>query len=267
MASCPPTPGLPPARQRALSLGLAALIVLAWAATLGWALWRRPSGWAMPAWGPLLVAWIAWLDVGLFIVGHDAMHGSLAPGWPAVNRAVGGLCLRLYGGFSMRRFEHHHAGHHRWPGTAEDPDFHADGRRFWPWYGAFMRRYTGWREAAGLGAIFVLLTAVLQAPAVAVLFFWALPALLSSVQLFCFGTWLPHRRGHDAFADGHRARGSRLPAWLSLLCCYHFGHHHAHHRRTGAPWWRLPALSREVAPTAPRAAARPAEAATGSPPP
>ncbi|HYD98464.1 MAG TPA: fatty acid desaturase, partial [Alphaproteobacteria bacterium] len=29
---------------------------------------------------------------------------------------------------------------------------------------------------------------------------------------------------------------------VSLLTCYHFGHHHEHHLRPDVPWWRLPSL-------------------------
>jgi beta-carotene ketolase (CrtW type) len=41
------------------------------------------------------VALQTWLSTGLFITAHDAMHGTLAPGRPHWNRAVGGLCLML----------------------------------------------------------------------------------------------------------------------------------------------------------------------------
>ena len=33
---------------------------------------------------PFLMAALCWLNVGLFIVAHDCMHGSLAPGRPIV---------------------------------------------------------------------------------------------------------------------------------------------------------------------------------------
>jgi fatty acid desaturase len=35
------------------------------------------------------------------------------------------------------------------------------------------------------------------------------------------------------------------PAWLNLLCL-NFGYHNAHHERAGIPWYRLPALHREL---------------------
>jgi fatty acid desaturase len=40
------------------------------------------------------------------------------------------------------------------------------------------------------------------------------------------------------------------PAWLNLLCL-NFGYHNAHHERAGVPWYRLPALHRELFATQP----------------
>jgi beta-carotene ketolase (CrtW type) len=78
------------------------------------------------------------------------------------------------------------------------------------------------------------------------------PALLSTLQLFVFGTWLPHRPHADApFADRHRARSQRWPTWLSLLTCYHFGYHWEHHAHPHVPWWRLPATVQNTMPPTP----------------
>lgn len=239
-----PVRPLPPALQRVAGLTLAALIVGAWATLLALALFvvRLDGGNPLPALP--LVAALTWLDVGLFIVAHDAMHGSLAPGRPRLNRALARLCLALYAGFALAPLARRHAQHHRHPGTADDPDFHPAPRRFWPWYLAFMRRALGWREVVAPVSIFLLLTLGLHAPLANVLLFWALPALLSSLQLFAFGTWLPHRLADDGFADAHRARSSRWAPWATLLACFHFGYHLEHHLRPDAPWWRLPAMRR-----------------------
>jgi hypothetical protein len=47
----------------------------------------------------------------------------------------------------------------------------------------------------------------------------------SAVQLFYFGTFLPHRAAPDGapYADRHRARSSRASDALSLLSCFNFG--------------------------------------------
>jgi beta-carotene/zeaxanthin 4-ketolase len=230
-------------RQSRTGLLLAALIIGSWAVVQGLALFAldlEGSGWW---WLPPVVALLCWLDVGLFILAHDAMHGSLAPAWPRLGHAVGRLCLLLYAGFPMRQFAAGHVLHHRHPGTADDPDFGNEGRGYWRWYGRFIGRYLGLRELAGL----VLITGMLLmagAPLANVLCCWALPSALSSLQLFTFGTWLPHRQGGAPFADHHRARSHGWGWWWSLLSCFHFGHHHEHHLRPELPWWRLPSWRR-----------------------
>jgi beta-carotene/zeaxanthin 4-ketolase len=83
---------------------------------------------------------------------------------------------------------------------------------------------------------------VLGAQLANVLLFWALPALLSALQLFTFGTYLPHRPAPPGFADRHNARSNDYPWLVSLLTCFHFGYHHEHHLSPGTPWWRLPTL-------------------------
>lgn len=234
-----------------IGLLLAALIVGAWAALHIYSVFFHPlSGAALAAAPPLVLA-LCWLNVGLFIVAHDCMHGSLAPGRPGLNRWVGRATLALYAGFSYDRLLPKHHSHHRHPGTAEDPDFTAGHpHAFWPWYRTFFRRYFGLRELAvltGLVAAYVLL---LGASYANLLLFWALPALLSSAQLFYFGTYLPHRQEARPFEDGHRARSNDYGRLLSLLTCFHFGYHHEHHLEPGVPWWRLP--SRRIRPAGPR---------------
>jgi beta-carotene/zeaxanthin 4-ketolase len=207
---------------------------------------------------PLLVALLCWLNVGLFIVAHDAMHGSLAPGRPALNRWTGRLALALYAGFSFDRLLPKHHAHHRHSGTADDPDFGADSRgRFWRWYAAFFRQYFGLRELLVLTALVALYRFGFGARWPNLLLFWALPAILSSFQLFLFGTFLPHRPAEAPFGDRHRARSNDYGRLASLITCFHFGYHHEHHRAPHLPWWRLPA-ERQARPMAPsmRSAAR-----------
>lgn len=192
---------------------------------------------------PLLILLQCWLSVGLFIVAHDCMHGSLAPGRPGINAAIGRTMLLLYAGFWFDALLAKHADHHRNPGTALDPDFNADApTRFWPWYRRFLLEYFGWSQLATIALVLTVETQVLGASLANALLFWALPAILSSLQLFAFGTYLPHRHGRGGFADDHRARSSDF-SWLgSLLTCFHFGYHHEHHLRPGVPWWGLPRI-------------------------
>jgi beta-carotene/zeaxanthin 4-ketolase len=230
--------------QAAIGIALALAVLGAWLGLHVYSVFfHRLEGVGL-ALAPVLVAALCWLNVGLFIIAHDAMHGSLAPGRPALNRGFGRIALGLYAGFSFDALLPKHHDHHRAPGTDQDPDFSADHpRHFWPWYLAFMHEYFGFKQLAVLS----LLAAgylLLGAPYSNLLLFWALPAILSSVQLFYFGTYRPHRHEEQAFADDHRARSSSLGWVASLLSCYHFGYHHEHHAAPYVPWWRLPAERR-----------------------
>ncbi len=238
----PGTSPVTPAQQRRRGLALAAAIVGGWLTLHVWGVFFH--AWSGIDWlrAPLLVALQAWLSTGLFIVAHDAIHGSLAPGRPRLNAAIGQLCVGLYAGFRFTRLAASHRLHHEAPGTADDPDFHAPApRAFAAWLHAFFRRHFGLAEFARVTAVLILYLA-LGAQALNLIVFWALPALLSALQLFTVGTWLPHRHGDDSFADRHRTRSLRWPWLPSLLGCYHFGYHHEHHLWPHVPWWRLPAV-------------------------
>lgn len=189
----------------------------------------------------------AWLSTGLFIVAHDCMHGSLAPGHPRINRLVGTLSLAAYAGLSYRRLLPKHHAHHAAPGTRDDPDFHVGApRHAIPW---FVRFFTGYYTHAQILRITIaaLLYLALGASLVNIVIFWAVPALLALVQLFLFGTYLPHRQADAPFADAHRARSTALSPLVSLLTCFHFGgYHHEHHLSPATPWWQLPRLRRSA---------------------
>lgn len=250
MASLPLTGAAAKDRQATIGLLLASGIAAVYIALHIYAVFfLELSGWSIVA-AVVLVPVLCWLNVGLFIVAHDCMHGSLAPGRPAVNRWVGRVALALYAGFWFDRFLAKHHAHHRHAGTADDPDFAENHpTRFWPWYLNFFREYFGLRELAVLFAIFWTYLLVLGAPPVNMLLFWGVPSILSSLQLFAFGTYLPHRHEGEApgaarFEDRHRARSNDYPGWLSLLTCFHFGYHHEHHRAPQLPWWKLPAERR-----------------------
>lgn len=231
-----------PSWQAAIGLALAALIVGAWLATHLYGVFVHRWTTAGILLAPVLMALQCWLNVGLFIVAHDCMHGSLAPFRPGLNRAVGRLCLILYAGFSYDRLIGQHFAHHRHSGTEADPDFHAAGpRRFWPWFVAFFRRYFGWREFVTISAVVAIYLFVLRAAPANLLLLWAAPALLSALQLFYFGTYLPHRHDEEPFGDRHNARSNDFSWAASLLSCFHFGYHHEHHEQPNVPWWRLPA--------------------------
>jgi beta-carotene ketolase (CrtW type) len=226
-------------------LALAAAIMAGWLALHVYGVFFLDLATA-PLWlTALLIAALCWLYVGLFIVAHDCMHGSLVPGRPKLNRWIGQVSVGLYAGFSYDALLTGHMLHHRHPGTAEDPDF-ADHppEPFLTWYGEFMAEYTNGRQLAVM-ALQAIVYFLLGATLLNMIVMWFVPAILSSVQLFTFGTYLPHRPEMSGFADRHNARSNDYPPWLSLLTCFHFGYHHEHHLRPSEPWWRLPRVRRE----------------------
>ncbi|MEL7048662.1 MAG: fatty acid desaturase [Pseudomonadota bacterium] len=234
-------------RQGLIGLTLAALIITSWLIChIGLVFFfplNEPSLWWMV---PFAIALQCWLYVGLFIVAHDCMHGSLVPFKPAINRAVGQLCLFIYAGFSFDQLNKKHHLHHRHSGTDGDPDYDArPPHGFWRWYLKFFSEYFSGREFFVIAVQTGLYLFVIGVDYANILVFWALPALLSSMQLFTFGTYLPHRPADDRFTDRHNARSNDFPAWLSLLTCFHFGYHHEHHDRPSLPWWRLPEAHRD----------------------
>jgi beta-carotene ketolase (CrtW type) len=192
---------------------------------------------------PLITAGLilcqCWLYTGLFICAHDAMHGTLAPTNKRLNDIIGTAILFYYAGFSFKNMKTAHMDHHRFPGTDKDPDFNAnDPHKFWPWYMKFFTTYFGVKQFLMLFAITVIYL-ILGASYLNTIIMWAVPAVLSSLQLFYFGTYLTHKHGED-FPDSHNARSNNYPGWLSLLTCFHFGYHHEHHLYPHEPWWRLP---------------------------
>ncbi len=227
-------------------MSLAGLILFAWAAIHVYGIFFVEV--TLSPWLFCLLLLQTWLSVGVYIVAHDAIHGSLFPASRKAGNIVGAVAVWLYAGFYYRKIVSSHYAHHRYPGSEEDPDFAvASPSRLLAWYGLFMRRYFGVAELVGMMlrvGVYILLGAKLQN----ILLFFALPGLLSSFQLFYFGTYLPHRHtqmdGGAEFRDHHRARSNEFGYLASLLTCFHFGYHHEHHVHPAVPWWQLPRVRR-----------------------
>ena len=233
--------------QARIGLALAAAIIGAWLVVHIYSIFFFEWSWASAAAGIALMLLQTWLYVGLFIVAHDCMHGSLVPLRPAWNRAVGQLCLLLYAGFSFDHMNRKHHLHHRHAGTGNDPDFHDQTpHAFWPWYFKFFWEYFSGREVVVIALAVWAYILLLGAPITNIMTFLTVPAIVSSIQLFTFGTYLPHKPGDPAFADRHRSRSNDYPWLVSLLTCFHFGYHHEHHDVPSAPWWRLPKVHAEA---------------------
>jgi beta-carotene ketolase (CrtW type) len=156
--------------------------------------------------------------------------------------------LFAYAFFDYDKLKSAHAAHHRAPASEHDPDFHAPGagEAFWPWYRRFMLGYMTWRQWIGMPIVFWTLWLACRAPLANVLCFWAAPAILSTFQLFYFGTYLPHRTPAEGHRDEHRATTSGFSRWWSFLTCYHFGKHWEHHAYPYIPWWKLGKIADEM---------------------
>lgn len=191
----------------------------------------------------LAVLWQMFLYTGLFITAHDAMHGQVYPQNSKINALTGSVATLAYGLFSYKHLLKKHWEHHHHPASELDPDFH-DGKHknFFAWYFCFMQRYWSWTRFGGLVAVFHAIHYTFQVPENNLVIFWILPSILSSVQLFYFGTYLPHREPETGYTQPHCAQTNAWPVFWSFITCYHFGYHQEHHEYPQVAWWQLPAV-------------------------
>jgi len=232
-------------RESIVSISLAVLIMLLWLATVYASLFMFPDASLLPLLGVLcVIAGRSFLHTGLFIVAHDAMHGTLAPAYPRLNDRLGKVILWVYSFLSFDQMQACHHQHHRTPAQDSDPDFYPGS--FLPWYFKFMRTYIkggqGWTIFWGMSAFFYPLILLLHVPLLNVVLFWLLPQGLSSLQLFYFGTYRPHKRPLGGHTNGHRANSSSASTLVSFLSCYHFDYHWEHHQYPHLPWYKLPSM-------------------------
>lgn len=172
------------------------------------------------------------LYTGLFITAHDAMHGVVTS-HRKLNHAIGWIAAILFSfNFYWRLFPNHHK-HHQHVATENDPDYHPS-NRFFPWYLSFLFSYVNIWQFLLMAVTFNLLK--IWIPVSNLILFWMLPAILSTLQLFYFGTYLPHKGD-----PGNKHHSGTLPSnhvW-AFLSCYFFGYHYEHHDSPSTPWWRL----------------------------
>ena len=181
------------------------------------------------------------------------MHGVLIEGSERWNARLGTIYLVLYAGLAYGRCQSNHQRHHRAEATHLDPDFHPDPQAgIIRWYLRFMAGYLSWGQMSRLlGGWAIIGVLIHQGHNVSwggtfinVLVCCTVPLLLSSLQLFAFGTYLPHRGQrvvHDQTThERPTAKSLYLPEWASLLTCYHFGYHKEHHEKPNIPWFALP---------------------------
>jgi beta-carotene ketolase (CrtW type) len=192
----------------------------------------------------LLALWLrAFLHTGIFIIIHDSIHGVVSKD-RRLNDSMGYIASFLYAILPYQTLAKNHRQHHRYPATERDPDFHqANPHNFWLWYGSFMKDYQQgkqfWILFWGMTVIFWILI-FLGMPIPNIFLFWVIPIIVSSLQLFAFGIYFPHRPRPEGYSDRHRAKSSNYSVWLSFLTCYHFGYHWEHHQYPNLPWYKLP---------------------------
>jgi beta-carotene/zeaxanthin 4-ketolase len=180
------------------------------------------------------------LQTGLFAIAHDAMHASLLPNHRYLNDTIGRVAILLYACLPYDRCRQSHWQHHRTPGMVSDPDFH-DSHNWLQWYVRFMKRYLSLSQLVTSAVVWFPICLIWHFCGVGllpILLFWLLPICLSSLQLFIFGTYLPHHNSENS--NRHRARSSDYAPWQSFLTCYHFGYHWEHHEYPSCPWYDLP---------------------------
>ncbi|SFO31210.1 beta-carotene ketolase (CrtW type) [Algoriphagus ornithinivorans] len=211
-------------------------LLIAWSIILLWAI-------SLVFWIQFEISWtnpLTYLGIliqmhlytGLFITAHDAMHGVVSS-HKQINHATGLIAAILFSyNFYWKLFPKHHQ-HHRHVATDEDPDYHASGN-FLIWYLSFIRQYVSIWQILLMAVSFNVLK--LWLPTENLIVFWMLPAILSTLQLFYFGTYLPHRGESD---NAHHSRSQSKNHIWAFLSCYFFGYHYEHHDSPGTPWWRL----------------------------
>ena len=181
------------------------------------------------------------LYTGLFITAHDSMHGTVA-GNRKLNNFIGQLAITLFAFLSYSQLSKKHYMHHRFPATEKDPDFSPNSNNFFIWWYVFMKNYITWWQILLMAVAFNVL--LIWFSEIKLIAFWVLPAILSTFQLFFFGTWLPHRRPFNDKMHPHNSRTLRKNHLVAMLSCYFFGYHWEHHESPTTPWWKLYKLKR-----------------------
>ncbi|MBS2021730.1 MAG: fatty acid desaturase [Deltaproteobacteria bacterium] len=192
-----------------------------------------------PRLAAVLTPWMVFAFTGLFILAHEAIHGTLVPGRPRLGHALGRLAAFAYAFMDYGRLRARHAQHHAAPQSPDDPDAHASGR-FLPHLFAFALRYLRWWQVALLVLVG---NRVGQAGhTFAMLFAYVLPVVCSTLVVFSLGIFLVHhpRLAQRGLADARHRTVAIDPGLLpSLLSILFFNYHWLHHEHPHLTWLSL----------------------------
>ncbi|WP_266367255.1 fatty acid desaturase [Tellurirhabdus rosea] len=228
-----PAARIKPVRIGNRGLWIAAAILSAWAGLLAYLL-----HYPVDPKDPLLYVFVLLqmhLYTGVFITAHDAIHGVVAPNNKKLNHAIGWLAAMLFAFNDYKTLSGKHHQHHKHAATHDDPDYHEGNPNFFAWYFSFLKQYISIRQVLLMAVTYNILK--LWFPMWNLIVFWEIPAILSTFQLFYFGTYLPHRGEHHN--PPHNARSQRPNHLWAFLSCYFFGYHYEHHAYPYLPWWKL----------------------------
>jgi beta-carotene/zeaxanthin 4-ketolase len=221
-----------------MGIVIALTVICLWAAHLAYMLQFVEISPLNP-WMYLHIIIQAYLYTGLFITGHDAMHGNISTS-RRVNSLLGNIAVFLFAGMSYKRLRKNHGLHHKFVASEKDPDYLVQSQNFWKWWAMFMWRYLTVLQLIIMAVIFNLLVFFFpQWGETKILVFWALPALLGTLQLFYVGVYWPHRAPHTPEMGPHKARTQKKNHLWAMISCYFFGYHTEHHEDPHIPWWRL----------------------------
>lgn len=214
-------------------LFVASIVILVWMLSLFLVL-RYVSN----LYNPLNILWVLWLThlyTGLFITAHDSFHGTVSDNKTA-NYLIGILCITLYAAFNYKKVKFEHQLHHKAVATKDDPDYYEGS--FFRWYWKFLMHYISIVQIIILALAFNVIHYLTGVPKANLVLFWIVPPLLSTFQLFYFGTYQPHN--HPETIDNiHKTRSQKKNHIWGFISCYFFGYHLEHHKKPFLPWWKL----------------------------
>lgn len=211
------------------------MILLSWFGHLVYSLYYiNPNPLLIQFWIHLAIQ--TWLFTGLFISAHDAMHGTISKN-RKTNTILGLISTTLYAGMWYPTLLKKHKLHHSNPGTAEDPDYHTGNQNFFVWWFNFMKTYLTLWQIVIMALLFNI--GLIFFNELELIYFWVVPAIASTFQLFYFGTFKPHRLPHTKDMGINKSRSQKKNHLWALVSCYFFGYHYEHHLSPQTPWWKL----------------------------